>query len=72
MSHEPPADILAACRELLARQRAIKHWHGGPDRCPSCGGLPVDWQKPPPPRAAQLHLVHNRPDETDTHPGTPP
>lgn len=35
----PPPRLIAAARQLLAEQRGARHWHGGPDLCPVCGGI---------------------------------
>ncbi len=34
----PPAQLVEATRQLIAEQAGKKHWHGGPDPCPVCGG----------------------------------
>lgn len=34
------AKLVARSKALVAAQRNAKHWHGGPDPCPTCGGLP--------------------------------
>lgn len=35
----PPPALLAAARQLLAEQAGKRHWHGGPEPCPVCGGV---------------------------------
>lgn len=35
----PPQRLIEATRQLLAEQAKKKHWHGGPDPCPVCGGM---------------------------------
>lgn len=35
----PPPALLEATRGLLAEQQSKRHWHGGPNPCPVCGGM---------------------------------
>ncbi|HEV2928406.1 MAG TPA: replicative helicase loader/inhibitor [Propionibacteriaceae bacterium] len=39
VSAPPNRALMAATRGMLAEQRSKKHWHGGPDPCPACGGM---------------------------------
>lgn len=31
--------FVEAARQMLAEQRGKRHWHGGPQPCPVCGGM---------------------------------
>jgi hypothetical protein len=44
-SPERFAEVMAGLRNQLRERGSRKHWHGGPDPCPICGGLPADWQR---------------------------
>lgn len=35
----PPERLLKLTRQLLRERSTKKHWHGGPDPCPVCGGI---------------------------------
>lgn len=49
--------LVDAARQVLAAQRGQRHWHGGPQPCPICGGLA--------PKAAEVATV-TRPDRPRT------
>jgi len=34
-----PERLVDATREFLAERGTKKHWHGGPEPCPVCGGI---------------------------------
>lgn len=36
----PPTEVRQLAQRLRLKSMAGGHWHGGPDPCPMCGGLP--------------------------------
>lgn len=45
--HRPPDEIIKGAHKLIAeRKRLGPHNHHGPEPCPVCGGLPIEWDSP--------------------------
>lgn len=58
------AGVSRHIRSILAAQAGRRHWHGGPNPCPTCGGITTD------PKTLERYARSGGPDPTPVLPTT--